>query len=142
MLVGGVQVAPPFRCVVQSAGMHFKLPKDDAKYHWTQHVGRKMMQYGLSADRVKRVIRAPKRMEIGVALGTVAAMQATGTAKKPWEVWVMYREEKVRKNKNDYPSAGQKVIITAWKYPGTSPIRDVIPLPLGLLAELKSEGLV
>ncbi|MEK7194918.1 MAG: hypothetical protein AAB667_01545 [Patescibacteria group bacterium] len=129
--------------------MHFKIPKDDAKYHWTQHSGRKMMQYGLSADRVKRVIRAPRRMEAGVAPGTLAVMQPAGTSKKPWEVWVMYLEQK-KGNKQHATSnmsrvAGhmsQKLIITAWKYPGTSPIRDVIPLPAGLLAELKREGLV
>lgn len=122
--------------------MNFKLPKDDAKYHWTQHSGRKMMHYGLSADRVKRVIRAPRRMEAGVAPGTLAVMQPAGTPKKPWEVWVMYREEVKQKSRKNITDPNKKVIITAWKYPGTSPIRDVIPLPAGLLAELKREGLV
>ncbi len=138
--------------------MYFKLPKDDAKYHWTQHSGRKMMHYGLSADRVKRVIRAPRRMEAGVAPGTLAVMQPAGTSKKPWEVWVMYLEKKSNPLRQSFSEASkqhatsnmsrvagsvsQKLIITAWKYPGISPIRDVIPLPAGLLAELKREGLV
>ena len=91
--------------------MQFKIPKDDAKYHWTQHSGRKMMHYGLSADRVKRVIRAPRRMEAGVAPGTLAVMQPAGTSKKPWEVWVMYREEVKQKSRKNITDPNKKVII-------------------------------
>jgi hypothetical protein len=87
-----------------------------------------MMHYGLSADRVKRVIRSPKRMEEGIAPGTLAAMQTAGSKKKPSEVWVMYAERKPK-----------KVIITAWRYPGVSPVRDQIPIPADILAELKRE---
>ena len=99
------------------------------KYHWTNHVVRKMRFYRLSQSRVIRVIRAPERMEEGVAPGTLASMQTAGTKAKPWEIWVMWREDKK-----------QKIVITAWRYPGTSPVRGQIPIPAGLIAELEAEG--
>lgn len=85
-----------------------------------------MMFYGLSADRVKRVLRNPKRSEKGIVEDTVAVMQPAGSAAKPTEVWVMYQER-----------GGKKVIITAWRYPGVSKVRDEIPIPADILAELK-----
>lgn len=129
--------------------MQFKVPKDDARYHWTQHVVRKMLFYGLSADRVKRVIRTPKRMEKGIAESTLAAMQPAGSKKKPWEIWVMYREEQkkeaprsTRGGNNHLLHPTKKVIITAWRYPGVSPVREEIPIPTDILAELKRENLI
>ena len=131
--------------------MQFKLPKDDPKYRWTNHVIRKMMHYGLSPDRVKRVIRAPKRMEVGIAENTKAAMQPTGSAKNPSEVWVMWAERlpgqggqkatKAPGRAGNPLQTVQKVIITAWRYPGISPVRDEIPIPATILAELKREKL-
>jgi len=106
------------------------------KYRWTNHVVRKMRFYRLSPSRVIRVIRAPQRMEEGVAPGTLASMQTAGTKAKPWEIWVMWREE----NKPASPAGGQKIVITAWRYPGTSPVRGQIPIPAGLIAELEAEG--
>src|SRR3989344_3199938 len=85
----------------------FKLPKNDAKYHWTNHVGQKMIYYGLSPDRVKRVIRSPHRSEKGIAPDTIAVMQA-GTISpakldksESWkeEIWVMYGVKKTRASK-------------------------------------------
>ncbi len=111
--------------------MRFKIPKDDDKYQWTQHVMRKMMHYGLSADRIKRVIRAPKRMEKGIAEATSAAMQTAGSKKNPSEIWTMWAVRGRR-----------KIIITAWRYPGVSPIREAIPIPADIIAELKREGLL
>lgn len=133
--------------------MQFKQPKADAKYRWTNHVVRKMMHYGLSPDRVKRVIRNPTRAEVGVAEGTIAVMQPTGSPKKPTEIWVMYAEKKekrlpakdLRKIKTGFRSmivGNQKVIITAWRYPAVSPVRDQIPIPADILAELKREGIL
>lgn len=106
--------------------MQFKFPKNDEKYSWTNHVGRKMMFYGLSADRVKRVIRSSKRSEKGVAPNTIGVMQPAGSG-KPSEVWVMYANR-----------GKKKIIITAWRYPGISPIREAIPIPADILEELKS----
>lgn len=107
-----------------------RLPGGD-KYHWTNHVERKMGFYGLTPSRVLRVIRAPDRMEEGIVDGTLAAMQTSGSKSRPWELWVMWRERETK-----------KVIITAWRYPGVSPIREKVPLPAGLMAELESEGIL
>ena len=132
--------------------MQFKLPKDDEKYHWTQHVVRKMMYYGLSADRIKRTIRYPKRCEEGIAPGTIAVMQPAGHGKKPTEIWVMYREHKkgnplgrpqgAAAAKADLLMPSRRIVITAWRYPGVSPVRHQIPIPANILAELKDEGLI
>ena len=124
--------------------MEFKFPKNDEKYFWTNHVGRKMMFYGLSADRIKRVMRSPKRSEKGVAEGTIAVMCPVGVPasgghnkNKLWksEIWVMYQAPSKR-------GKGRKIVITAWRYPGVSPIRDEIPIPIDILEELKREKLI
>lgn len=117
------------------------MPRNDAKYHWTNHVGQKMLYYGLSPDRVKRVIRSPYRSEKGIAPDTIAVMQSAGTPKKPTEVWVMYAMKKMQKSniKNQNLGIGsKKVIITAWRYPGVSKVRDEIPIPADILEELKT----
>jgi hypothetical protein len=115
-----------------------KGPTTNDKYRWTAHVQRKMRFYGLSPSRVLRVIRAPQRVEDGVAPETFAGMQKAGTPKKPWEVWVMWRPEKM--NSKIHPE--RRVIITAWRYPGTSPVRSAVPIPAGVLEELRTEGLL
>lgn len=137
--------------------MPFKIPKDDNKYRWTHHVVRKLQYYGLTPSRVLRVIRAPERVEEGVAEGTLAAMQTAGTKARPWEIWVMWRD--LRKDVGDsllagrqdsesyklqanqlLPFSSKKVIITAWRYPGVSPVREQVPIPSDILAELEREG--
>ena len=118
--------------------MNFNSPKNDAKYIWTNHVIRKMMHYGLSSDRVKRVVRSPTRMETGLAPDTLAAMQPAGSKQKPTEIWVMYASKKDTKKKNLVGQGPRKVIITAWRYPGISKVRDQIPIPADILEELKS----
>ena len=129
--------------------MRIQMPKNDSKYHWTNHVAQKMIYYGLSADRVKRVIRSPHRSEKGIAPDTIAVMcpgkalrQAQG---KPavWkeEIWVMYATAKPSKFKDDKfknLNIPKKVIITAWRYPGKSPVREAIPIPNDILEELKN----
>lgn len=141
--------------------MTFKIPKDDHKYRWTHHVVRKLQYYGLTPSRVLRVIRAPERIEEGVAEGTLAAMQTAGTKARPWEIWVMWRCDKVassRKSRaesskletsgfslstrNNYFAVDRKVIITAWRYPGVSPVRERVPIPSEILAELEREGIL
>lgn len=108
---------------------NFKIPKDDHNYRWTHHVVRKMQHYGLTPSRVLRVIRAPERVEKGVAEDTLAGMQKAGTKARPWEIWTMWRADGKR-----------KLIITAWRYPGVSPVREVAPVPVDILAELRQEG--
>jgi len=90
-----------------------------------------MIFYRLSESKVKSVVRKPQRAEEGVAPGTIAVMQKAGT-NKPTEIWTMYQELK----------SGKKRIITAWRYPGISPKRDVIPIPDNIILELKKEGLI
>lgn len=111
--------------------MNFKLPKNDSKYHWTQHVIRKMVFYGLTPDRVKRIIRSPKRVEDGVAENTVAVMASGTNNKKPSEVWTMYQKK-----------GNKKIIISAWRYPGVSPVGKQIPIPQDILEELKNDGII
>jgi len=55
-----------------------------------------------------------------VAPETVAVMQITGTKKHPTEAWMMYQIIKKPK---------QIKIISAWRYPGRTPIgqRPIIP---------------
>ena len=131
--------------------MKINLPKNDAKYHWTNHVAGKMVYYGLSADRVKRVMRNPYRSEKGIAPDTIAVMQpgkttaAVGGKPAVWkeEIWVMYAEKAGPKGKGMMDVmqnflGKKKVVITAWRYPGKSPIREAIPIPANILEELKS----
>lgn len=137
--------------------MNFNLPKNDSKYHWTNHSIRKMAFYGLSPDRVKRVMRNPKRVEEGIAENTIAVMQLGTNLKKPSEVWVMY-QLKTNNQKPTTQSPGKlpvsrnkslvnnnfskKIIISAWRYPGTSPEGKKIPVPAEILEELQKEGVV
>ena len=114
----------------------FKPPKDTDKMEWTRHVVGKMRYYGLSEQRIKRVLRKPKRTEEAIVPGLVAAMQPSSpTAKNPTEIWVMYKvlsEEKSR-TKGGPPKIR---IITAWRYPGKSPERDDPPIPDDILKEI------
>ncbi|MEK7598669.1 MAG: hypothetical protein AAB487_02940 [Patescibacteria group bacterium] len=83
--------------------MQLKPPKNTEKYFWTQHAAFKLRQYGLSAQRVIRVINNPQRKEEGIVEKTVAVMQpasvraARTSAGKPagktWsqEIWAMYQ---------------------------------------------------
>lgn len=105
------------------------LPKDDSQYHWTNHVKGKMMQYHLSGSLIKSIINHPKRREEGIAPNTIAVMRTT-TSKKPQEIWVMYARSNVK---------GQrlKVVISAWRYPGVSPVGKAIHIPDDVLEELE-----
>lgn len=114
------------------------LPKSE-DLHWTQHSLKKLRRYNLSVSRIKRVLRFPKRKEIGIAPDTVAAMQAAGSKKRPYEIWVMYQEKQIAKNKSQitksqdkkiYPERSRRIkIISAWRYPGVSPIHEPPPIP-------------
>jgi len=70
--------------------MYLKLPENEGKIFWTQHSKKKLRQYRFSEKRVLRILRKPDRQEEGIAPGTIAAMQITGTKKHPTEAWVMY----------------------------------------------------
>jgi len=96
------------------------------KFFWTQHSKIKMRQYRLSEQRVLRVLRRPDRKEEGIAEGTLAAMQITGTKKHPTEIWLMYvfltRPKGIK-------------IISTWRYPTRSPIGRP-PVPQDILEQL------
>ncbi|TSC51839.1 MAG: Uncharacterized protein LiPW41_786 [Parcubacteria group bacterium LiPW_41] len=133
-----------------------KQPKNDSKYIWTSHAWEKMQQYGISDQRVRRIVRFPKRTEEGVLDGAIAAMQPAGKQ----EMWVMYvlfdenqkgisndefrnpKQEKKKERPLDnmqsfLGSTGKRFkIITVWRYPGVSPIRDAIPEDV--LSEIRS----
>ncbi|MBI2065139.1 MAG: hypothetical protein HYT62_03755 [Candidatus Yanofskybacteria bacterium] len=120
--------------------MNFESLKKDTKYHWTNHVIRKMLFYGLSPDRVKRVIRNPKRVEEGIAENTIGVMSPSTNTKKPTEVWVMY-QDKLKVKSEKLKVGNKKIIISAWRYPGISPIGKKIAIPQDILEELKNDGI-
>lgn len=103
------------------------------KYIWTHHARHKMSYYKLSENRIKRVIRAPIRIEEGIAPSTIAVMQPTsytsyGTNKK-WnqEIWVMYVLDKKNKSKKDLFNQDNIKVISAWRYPGVTKPREKLP---------------
>ncbi len=123
--------------------MDFKIPKDNDKYSWTKHSIEKMKFYGLSAQRVLRVVNKPERTEEAVAPGCLAGMQSVGNKKKT-EIWVMWKNKSEIRNlkfennlKTNFKKNNQhKLIITAWRYPGVSPVRSQVPIPRDILNEL------
>jgi len=108
------------------------LYKGGEKFLWTKHSKRKIREYQLSERRLKRVLRHPGRTEEGIAPGTIAAMQTTGTKKHPTEIWLMYQILNPKSQK-----ARRIRIISAWRYPGVSPVGEPIPIPDDILEELK-----
>ena len=145
--------------------MNFSFSKLD-KYQWTQHSLYKMRQYGLSPQRIIRVIRNPERIEVGIVENTIAVMQPASVKyknfRKTWnqEIWVMYQTGRAVNPKSEYqkpkpvennetknPKQSQITklktnktkklkIISAWRYPGISPKNN--PIPKEILKELKS----
>ncbi len=99
----------------------------EQKLYWTEHVKAKMRQYGLSPSRVKRVLRFPSRLEEGIAPRTLAGMQKAGSKKHPYEIWVMYQTK--RKKKGRFDLNKEITIISAWRYPGQSPVNAPPPIP-------------
>lgn len=91
---------------------------------WTNHSQAKMRRYRLTESRVKRVINHPKRVEEGIAEQTVALMQAAGSSKHPYEIWVMVQDTPKRRK-----------VISAWRYPGQTKPGE--PLPEVILKEFR-----
>jgi len=124
--------------------LNFKLPENDNKYEWTNHVKEKMVYYRISVSLIKRIVRFPKRKEEGVAPGTTAVMQPRGSAKTPQEIWVMYQLRHPKKSgfSTTYGKAvasePKTRVISAWRYPGISPVGKKIPIPDEILQELES----
>lgn len=118
------------------------------RYYFTLHSEYKMREYHLSRQRVIRIIRSPKRQEVGIVENTIAVMQPAGNvsrnqADKPaWsqEIWVMYKvvaPKKLSKSKLEAVlNQSELKIISAWRYPGVSPKRD--PIPSDILREIEA----
>ena len=122
--------------------MQFKPPKNTEKYEWTQHAVFKMKQYGLTAQRILRVVKNPQRTEEGIVKNTIAVMQPaslrTKDGKRVWsqEIWAMYQIKGKSKNEKGKTFGMAKIrLISAWRYPGVSPKRD--PIPEEILRELE-----
>ncbi len=114
-----------------------KPPKNDDKFYWTRHVIDKMRYYGISESLIKRIIRYPKRLEEGVAPDTFAGMTPVGSAKRPQEIWVMYAKKLKVKSEKLKVSKSRIIVISAWRYPGKSPVRGQIPIPKDIIGEIE-----
>ena len=118
----------------------FKEPKDNDKFSWTKHVVEKMKFYALTPQRVVRIINHPERKEEAIVPGCVAVMQSLGTKRKT-EIWAMYKatRDKGQGTRNKFINMPQKKkVISAWRYPGVSPKRQV-PIPEDILEELTGD---
>lgn len=117
--------------------MFLKLPEGE-KIRWTTHSKMKMRQYRFSEKRVLRILRKPDRVENGIAPGTTAAMQITGTKKHPTEAWTMYVIMKKPPKESKHPTGQAKGIkmISAWRYPGRTPVGKPPEIPEDTLNEL------
>jgi len=102
----------------------------DRKFHWTNHIENKMRYYSLSKQRIRRVLKSPDRKEFGIAPNTIAIMQTVGTKKRPTEIWLMYQD--VQSKKENLIN-----MISAWRYPGTSPRGKFPEIPEDTLLELE-----
>ncbi len=123
--------------------MLMKFPKDDSEFAWTSHSKSKMLQYRLSPQIIKTILKNPERTESGIAPRTLAVMQRKASLKRKEEMWVMYQTEGSGKKLNItndrfniFKRSAKKKIISVWRYPGVSPKR-MVPLPEGLLEELE-----
>ena len=129
-------MASPYQKFAQKARERF-LEKQKRKisgtaaYQFTAHAQYKMRQYGLSEQKVRGVIRNPRRRETGIAPQTIAVMQPVSPKKEIWkqEIWVMYQ---IRR--------GAIKVISAWRYPGVSPKRH--PIPDEILRELEEGSIL
>jgi hypothetical protein len=145
----------PYQEFLEKARARFHTNREKKRnglFALTRHAEFKMRQYGLSEQKVRGVIRNPRRREDGVAKDTVAVMQpvspkrdAKGAETWKQEIWVMYQ---LRKSgaifKSQIPifnSTQQKIrIISAWRYPGVSPKRS--PIPEEILREIEEGSIL
>jgi hypothetical protein len=127
----------------------WKEPKNSDKYYWTSHAKMKMRHYGLSAQRITRVIRAPLRVQEGITGKTIAVVQPQSTRKgedgqKTWtnEIWVMYQIKNKKQEQKNSEVMDEKMmaflgnvvnapkqiyIISAWRYPGKTKPGEGLP---------------
>lgn len=141
-----------FKTIFLSIVMSFKsfrFPKNDSQYLWTNHILGKMRYYGISEQRVRKIIRMPERKEDGIAPKTIAVMNAVKSKNKPHEIWVMYQltNSKIKnpadakalagKQKSKLTPSPKLILISAWRYPGRSPTGKKIDIPAEVLDDLQ-----
>jgi len=83
-----------------------------------------MRHYGLSEQKIKSVLNSPKRVEKGIADGTIAFLLSAGSVKHPHEIWVMVADDKDKRR-----------VISAWRYPGVTKPGE--PLPDQIVREME-----
>lgn len=141
-------MSSPYQEFLEKARARFhanREKKRSGNFVLTRHAEFKMRQYALSEQKVRGVIRNPRRIEEGIAKDTVAVMQpvspkrdAKGVETWKQEVWVMFQK---KVGENDFRGAVQRVrIISAWRYPGVSPKRN--PVPEDILRELEEGSIM
>jgi len=158
-------MSSPYQEFLEKARARFQANREkkrNGSFALTRHAEFKMRQYGLSEQKVRSVIRNPRRREEGVAKDTVAVMQpvspkrdAKGVETWKQEIWVMYQSRHGGTiSKSQIPisnqiqnskfkiqnSARQLRIISAWRYPGVSPKRN--PIPEEILRELEEGSIM
>lgn len=100
------------------------MQKLGSTYIFTSHALSKMRHYRMSESVVRKIIRHPDRVEEGVVEDFIASMKETGSKSYP-EAWVMYKP--INEVDNHGISRSSLKILTAWKYPGKSKERNIIP---------------
>jgi hypothetical protein len=130
--------------------MKNKLPQNNEQFHWTSHIKGKMIFYRISEQKIKAIIKSADRREEGIAPNTVAVMKRNDTPKRKEEIWVMYQAasgkgqianspKRSNIHRNRKPLAIRhlpKVMISAWRYPGTTKPGEHPVIPDDVLAEL------
>lgn len=130
-------MASPYQEFVRKARERFEENKKKkhavgGQFEFTSHARYKMSQYGLSEQKVKSILRNPKRSEKGIAPKTGAMMQPVSPkvveGKELWkqEIWVMFIKKKQKSVLGNISKESIR-IISAWRYPGISPKRNPIP---------------
>jgi len=104
------------------------------KIVWTNHSKEKMRYYRLSDKKVLNIFRKPGRKEEGIAPGTIASMRPAGTKKHPTEIWMMYQTVKSTVRGKKFKKIK---IISAWRYPGITPVGERPIIPDDVLNDLK-----
>lgn len=151
----------PYQDFLEKARARFhanREKKRNSSFSLTRHAEFKMRQYGLSEQKVRGVVRSPRRREEGVVKDTVAVMQpvspkrdAKGVESWKQEIWVMYQTRKQGARSKEQrtkmesfsslsPAPCSLKVISAWRYPGVSPKRN--PVPAEILRELEEGSIL
>ena len=118
--------------------------KNRSRIIWTQHAQQKMIFYRLSKSGIKRVLYHPDRVEEGIAPKTIASMKKGGSQSHPYEIWIMYQKiRSISREKKEFQDTSLSMrIISAWRYPGQSPVDKKIEIPDGVRQDLISLGIL